>query len=199
MNKFYADNIRKNCEMLDAPWSKVFRRKTVGDLRFCEDLSYAEDKLFVFTFLTRCSSAYACSFPLYAYHVRAGSLGSDVRSDRHLMQLRRFLPAYASVLADFSERYPSNRKINALYHKDIVGRYLCRILNIFLSRRTQLLNVDYLDWVYSMMDADKELGLFSVRAGQVFNILLYKIGNRKLSVNLYRLCAGVSSLFGKSR
>ena len=199
MNKFFADNIRKNCEMLDAPWSKVFRRKTVGDLRFCEDLSYAEDKLFVFTFLTRCSSAYACSFPLYAYHVRAGSLGSDVRSDRHLMQLRRFLPAYARVLADFSERYPSNRKISALYHRDVVGRYLCRILNIFLSRRTQLLNVDYLDWVYSMMDADKELGLFSVRAGQVFNILLYKIGNRKLSVNIYRLCAGVSSLFGKSR
>lgn len=199
MNKFYADNIRKNCEMLDAPWSKVFRRKTVGDLRFCEDLSYAEDKLFVFTFLTRCSSAYACSFPLYAYHVRAGSLGSDVRSDRHLIQLRRFLPAYANVLADFSERYPSNRKINALYHKDIVGRYLCRILNIFLSRRTQLLNVDYLDWVYSMMDADKELGLFSVRAGQLFNILLYKIGNRKLSVNMYRMCARVSSLFMKSR
>jgi len=199
MNKFYADNIRKNCEMLDAPWSKVFRRKAIGELRFCEDLSYAEDKLFVFTFLAGCSSAYACAFPLYAYHVRAGSLGSDVCSDRHLMQLRRFLPAYARVLSDFSARYPSNRKINALYHKDVVGRYLCRILNIFLSRRTQLLDADYIGWVYSMMDADKELGIFSVRTGQVFNILLYKIGNRKFSVGVYRICASVSSLFRKSR
>ena len=199
MNAFYIDNIRKNCEMLDAPWSKVFRRKAIGDMRFCEDLSYAEDKLFVFTFLTKCSSAHTCAFPLYAYHVRAGSLGSDVRSDRHLIQLRRFLPSYAQVLSDLAVRYPSNKKINSLYHKDVVGRYLCRIMNIFLCRRTQLLDADYIGWVYSMMDADKELGLFSVRAGQILNILLYKIGNRKFSVSVYRACASVASLFRKTR
>ena len=199
MNAFYIDNIRKNCEMLDAPWSKVFRRKAIGDMRFCEDLSYAEDKLFVFTFLTKCSSAHTCAFPLYAYHVRAGSLGSDVRSDRHLIQLRRFLPSYAQVLSDLAVRYPSNKKINSLYHKDVVGRYLCRIMNIFLCRRTQLLDADYIGWVYSMMDADKELGLFSVRAGQILNILLYKLGNRKFSVRVYRACASVASLFRKTR
>lgn len=199
MNQFYNENIRRNCEMLDAPWSKVFKRKTIGNLRFCEDLSYAEDKLFVFTFLTRCSSAYACAYPLYAYHLRAGSLGSDVRSDRHLMQLRRFLPLYAAVLSDFTQRYPSNRKINTLYHRDIVGRYICRILNIFCTRRTQLLSRDYLGWVYSMMDADKELGLFSVRSGQVFNILLYKIGNRNLTIFIYRFLASVVTLFRKAK
>jgi hypothetical protein len=115
------------------------------------------------------------------------------------MQLRRFLPSYAAVLSDFALRYPSNRKISALYHKDIVGRYLCRILNIFCSRRTQLLNLDYLGWVYSMMDADKELGLFSVRAGQVFNMLLYKIGNKRFSITVYRFVASVSSLFRKAK
>ena len=197
MNVFYDENIRRNCEMLDAPWSKVFRRKTIGELRFCEDLSYAEDKLFVFSFLARCSSAYACAFPVYAYHVRAGSLGSDTMSDRHLMQLRRFLPAYAKVLESLTVRYPSNRKINSLYHKDVVGRYLCRILNIFMSRRTQLLTADYLGWIYSMMDADMDLRLFSVRAGQVFNILLYKIGNLKLSIGTYRFMSRIVSLFRK--
>ncbi len=195
MNKFYDENIRRNCEMLDAPWSKIFRRKTIGDLRFCEDLHYAEDKLFVFSFLSKCSSAYACSSPVYAYHLRAGSLGSDVKSDRHLIQLRRFLPSYATVLASLVARYPSNRKVTALYHKDVVGRYLCRILNIFLRRRTQLLTEDYLGWVYDMMGADKELGLFSVRAGQILNILLYKIGNIGFSLRIYRLCAGITSLF----
>ncbi len=197
MNLFYEDNIRRNCEMLDAPWSKIFRRKTIGDLRFCEGLNYAEDKLFVFSFLAKCSSAYACSFPVYAYHVRAGSLGSDVRSDRHLMQLRRFLPMYAGVLTSMVVRYPSNRKINALYHKDVVSRYLCRILNLFLIRRTQLLTEDYLKWVYGMMDADKELGVFSVRTGQIFNILLYKVGNVKFSVGTYRFISRMVSLFKK--
>ena len=197
MNAFYRANIRRNCEMLDAPWSKIFRRKAIGHLRFCEDLSYAEDKLFVFTFLSRCSSAHTCSVPVYAYHLRAGSLGSDIRSDRHLMQLRRFLPAYSEVLSALNERYPSCHKISSLYHKDLVGRYLCRILNIFIRRRTQLLTDEYLEWVYKMMDSDKELGLFSVRKGQIFNILLYKIGNVELSRKIYCFCAEVYSIFKK--
>lgn len=197
MNVFYDENVRRNCEMLDAPWSKIFRRKTVGDLRFCEDLSYAEDKLFVFSFLARCSSASTCAFPVYAYHVRAGSLGSDVRSDRHLMQLRRFVPAYTEVLSALVTRYPSNRKINSLYHKDVVGRYLCRILNIFARRRTQLLNEDYLRWVYGMLDADKGLGIFSLRRGQIFNMMLYKIGDVKFSVRTYRTVSRIISLFKK--
>ncbi len=183
---FFEDNIRRNCEMLDAPWSKMYRRKTVGDLRFCEDLSYAEDKLFVFSFMAKCQSAHTCDVPVYGYHIRPGSLGSDVVSDRHLMQLRRFLPRYAEVLAALSARFPASVKLNSLYHKDLVGRYLCRILNIFMKRRTALLNEDYLGWVYRLMAADGQLGVFSVRAGQIFNLLLYKIGNVSLSVSVYR-------------
>ncbi len=187
MNCFFEDNIRKNCEMLDAPWSKMFRRKTVGELRFCEDLSYAEDKLFVFSFMAVCKSAHTCDVPVYAYHIRPGSLGSDIASDRHLMQLRRFLPLYAEVLSSLSERFPTSEKLNLLYHKDLVCRYSCRILNIFLKRRTVLLDEGYLGWLYGMMSADQRLGVLSVRFGQIFNMILYKIGKPGLSVKVYRL------------
>ncbi len=188
---FFEDNIRRNCEMLDAPWAKMFRRRTVGDLRFCEDLSYAEDKLFVFSFFAKCHSARTCDVPVYGYHLRAGSLGSDVSSDRHLMQLRRFMPLYASVLKALGDRFPASLKLNSLYHRDLVGRYSCRILNIFLQRRTALLNEDYLGWLYGLMSADSQLGVFSVRAGQIFNILLYKLGNPALSVKVYRLTSRI--------
>ena len=193
MNVFYNENIRKNCEMLDAPWSKIFRRKTIGNLRFCEDLSYAEDKLFVFSFLAICSSACTCPFPVYAYHIRSGSLGSDIVSDRHLMQLRRFLPAYAEVLSSLDRRYPSCRKLNMLYHNDIVGRYICRILNIFLTRKTQILDAGYLRWIYDMMAADPQQGIFSVRFAQAGNMLLFKIGNIDLSLRVYRFCSRLTS------
>lgn len=195
MSSFFDDNIRRNCEMLDAPWSKLFRRKSVGDLRFCEDLSYAEDKLFVFSFLSSCTSARTCSVPVYAYHIRPGSLGSDIASDRHLMQLRRFLPAYTKVLGVLSDKYPSSVKISALYHNDVVSRYICRILNIFLRRKTALLNDDYLRWVYDLMSADTSLGIFSVRAGQIFNLILYKLGRVKTSVRIYRFTSRICSLF----
>ena len=188
---FFEDNIKRNCEMLDAPWSKMFRRKTVGDLRFCEDLSYAEDKLFVFTFFSKCRSAHTCSVPVYAYHIRPGSLGSDIAS----MQLRRFIPAYVQALAALTDIYPASNKLNALYHKDVVGRYCCRILNVFARRKTALLTEDYLGWVYSVMAADQNLGVFSVRTGQIFNILLFKAGNPSMSITIYKIVSRIYSIF----
>lgn len=195
MSSFFDDNIRRNCEMIDAPWSKLFRRKAVGDLRFCEDLSYAEDKLFVFSFLSGCSSARTCSVPVYAYHIRPGSLGSDIASDRHLMQLRRFLPAYIKVIDVLNGKYPSSAKLSALYHNDVVARYVCRILNIFMRRRTALLDTAFLGWVYDLMSADQSLGIFSVRTGQIFNIMLYKLGRVRTSVRTYRFTSRIFSIF----
>jgi hypothetical protein len=64
-----------------------------------------------------------------------------------------------------------------------------------MRRRTQLLNADYLRWVYDMMGRDKELGLFSSRAGQVFNVLLYKSGDVDLSLKVYRYIARMVSFF----
>ncbi len=187
MTAFFDDNIKKNCEMLDAPWSKLFKRKRIGDLRFCEDLSYAEDKLFVFSFLLTCRSACTCDVPVYAYYIRSGSLGSDISSDRHLMQMRRFLPSYAEIINKLTNKYALSKKLSTLYRKDLIGRYCCRILNIFIRRKTSLLTKEYLSWLYSLMSADKKLGIFSIRLGQIFNLLLYKIGNPGFSIAVYRI------------
>ena len=195
MTSFLDANIRRNCEMLDAPWAKLYRRRTIRDLRFCEDLSYAEDKLFVFGFLSICNSARTCAAPVYAYHIRPGSLGSDIASDRHLQQLRRFLPQYVRLLETLRVKYPESMKLSRLYHNDLVSRYVCRILNIFARRRTVLLNEEYLGWIYTLMAADKHLGVFSVRAGQVFNIILYKLGSVKVSMWVYRMTSAICSLF----
>lgn len=198
MPEFYDESIRRNCEMLDAPWAKMFRRKSLAGLQFREDLSYAEDKLFVFTFFSRCSSIRTCAEAVYAYSIRPGSLGSDVRSDRHLLQLRSFLPSYAEALSALSKRFPSSSKVMSLYHNDLVGRYACRIMNIFMTRRTSLLDTAFIRWLYELMDADSRLGLFSLRSGQIFNILLYKIGHPGFTKGIYRFTSWVYSAFHRS-
>ena len=195
MNEFFDRNIRRNCVMLDAPWAKLFRRKAVASLRFNEALCYAEDKLFVFAFLASCSSVRTTKALVYAYHLRNGSLGSDVASDRHLMQLRRFLPAYSAVLSRLVSKYPECRSVSRLYHNDLVGRYVCRVLNIFLTRRTSLLTVSFLSELYLMMDKDPGLGVFSVRKGQVLNLLMYKYLSVGSSVKVYKGISGVISFF----
>ena len=198
-SKFYQDNIRRNCEMLDAPWAKLFKRKAIGTTRFNESLSYAEDKLFVFTVMAKCSSIKTFAGDVYAYYMRPGSLGSDISSDKHLQQLYVFLPLYASVLASIVERCPNTPKVLGLYRKDLIGRYICRMLNIFMTRRTKMLTRENVAVLYEMMAADKKLGIFSLRAGQVFNLLLYRIGSPRFTVVVYKVTAFVSSIFRRKK
>lgn len=197
--KFFSENITRNCELLDAPWAKLFRTKAVRSISFNENLSYAEDKLFVFEALSKCRSAMTVSQPVYAYYRRNGSLGSDLSSDKHISKLMQFLPQYANVVSVLRDMYPSVEAVQNLYHKDVVGRYLCRILNIFASRKSGMLNEETVSWVYSLMDDDDKLGVFSLRFGQVPNMILYKIHKPSFSVKVYRFCACVSSLFGKKK
>ena len=197
--RFFQENIRRNCEMLDAPWAKLFRRKIIGDTRFNESLSYAEDKLFVFAVMSKCSSIKTVAGDVYAYYMRPGSLGSDTSSDKHLQQLYVFLPLYAEVLERIVERCPNTPKVTSLYRRDLIGRYICRILNVYLTRRTKMLSCENVSFLYEMMLADSGLGMFSLRAGQVFNLLLYKIGKPRFTVAVYKFTALVSSIFRRKK
>ena len=197
--QFFQDNVRRNCEMLDAPWSKLFKRKAIGATRFNESLSYAENKLFVFSIMAKCSSIKTFAGDVYAYYMRPGSLGSDISSDKHLQQLYVFLPLYASVLSAIVGRCPNTPKVLGLYRKDLIGRYICRMLNIYATRRTKMLTRDNVSALYQMMAEDKGLGIFSLRAGQVFNLLLYKMGKPGFTVAVYKFTAFVSSIFRKRK
>lgn len=196
---FFQDNILHNCELLDSPWAKLFRLKAIKSVRFDENLNYAEDKLFVFEILSKCTSVRTVASAVYGYYIHAGSLGSDISSDSHIIKLRDFLPKYISIIDVLCTRFPSVPKLQSLYHNDVVGRYLCRILNIFATRQSELLNEEFLSWVYSLMDADKHLGIFSLRAGQVPNLLLYKMRNLPFAIKTYKYMVKANSWFVRKK
>lgn len=196
--EFFDANIRRNCEMLDAPWAKLFRRKALGMQRFNEKLYYAEDKVFVFEFLSRCKTVRTCASVVYHYHLRGDSLGSDMSSDRHIAQVQVLLPIYADLLNRLTSRFPESRKLALLYHRDLVGRYICRILNLLSTRRTQYCNQEFITILYGLMNADKDLGVFSIRMGQVLNLILYKIGSPAFTAAIYRFSSAIVSLFKRN-
>ncbi len=196
---FFQKNLLRNCEMLDSPWAKLFKRKVIGKTRFCEELTYAEDKLFVFEILAKSSSVMTVSAPVYGYYVRAGSLGSDISSDAHISKIKAFVPKYTSVISSLCQRCPSSTKLQRLYHNDVVGRYMCRILNQFAIRESEHLNEEFLSWVYEMMDADKHLGVFSLRAGQVPNMILYKMRKLSFSIKMYRFFYKTNRIFSRKK
>ena len=186
IDSFFQTNVRRGNDLIEVSWAKLFRRKALGDLCFREDLNYGEDRLFVLNFLASCSSLRTCSVAVYAYHNRPDSLGGDIASDCHLMQMRRFLPSYVDALQRLRERYSANAKLASIYHREVVGKYCCRLLKIFSSRRTSLLDKAYLGWVYDIMSQDKSLGIMSFGFRNMFNILLYRIGNIRFSIRMYK-------------
>lgn len=66
---FYEETVS-----LNALWNKVYKRSTIGNVRFAEDISYSEDQLFVAEVLLKASSVAITSTPKYHYKKNENSL-----------------------------------------------------------------------------------------------------------------------------
>jgi glycosyltransferase involved in cell wall biosynthesis len=183
----------KNTYILNSSCFKLFRRSLLVEngVRFVEGLSFAEDKIFVMSYLQYVERVRTVAFVAYTYFIRSGSLSSDMKSESHARQLFRLLEVYAPVLKRLELRFAGSKRISSLYHMDFVGRYVCRILGIFASRRTELLCEKNIAVLYEYMAADPELGVFSLRFGQIPNILLFKLGSPEFSSRFYSLCSSI--------
>ena len=186
---------RDNTYLLNSACFKLFRRNLLEkhSVRFVEGLSYAEDKIFVMTYLAHVNKVATVASIVYGYIVQAGSLSSDMFSDRHIEQVFRLLGEYKPLLKRLNSEYAASARLSKLYHEDLVGRYVCRILTIFCKRKSELLTLENLEVLYDYMDSDNALGLFSLRPGQIPNILLYKIGNKDLALRFYKTCSSLYS------
>lgn len=132
--------------------------------------------------------------PVYMYSDTPGGLGSGLGTDRHISQLLRFIPAYKLCLENLSATFPSSKAVASMYHEDLVGRLVCRALTVFATRPTSMMNRDSLSMIYSVMDSDSSLSkshglksVFSLRKGQIINLLLYRIHSVGFTMSFYRL------------
>lgn len=132
--------------------------------------------------------------PVYMYSDTPGGLGSGLGTDRHISQLLRFIPAYKLCLENLSVTFPSSKAVASMYHEDLVGRLVCRALTVFATRPTSMMNRDSLSMLYSVMDSDSSLSkshglksVFSLRKGQIINLLLYRIHSVGFTMSFYRL------------
>ena len=183
----------KNTYILNSACFKLFRRSLIVEngVRFIEGLSFAEDKIFVMSFLQYVERVRTLPSVVYSYFLRGGSLSSDMKSEAHARQVFKLLDVYAPVLKKLELRYADSQRISSLYHIDFVGRYVCRVLDIFATRRTELLSVETISLLYEYMSADPDLGIFSLRFGQIPNILLFRFGRPQFSCRFYAMCASL--------
>lgn len=183
----------KDCYLLNSSCFKLYRRTLIEDhaLRFDEALRYGEDKLFVFSFLRFVNAVRTYPGLVYDYMIGAESLSSDVTSDAHVSQIILLLERYVIILASLCQIYPDSMRLEGLYHIDVVSRYIFRILTCFATRKSGLMSMDVIADLYAYMRKDDNLGISSVRLGQIPNFLLYKLGSPGFTERFYSFSSSI--------
>lgn len=186
---FFSATVLDSGELYRGPWAKLYRLSIIkkNSLRFDECLSYAEDKLFIYEFLGHITSGATVDVPVYQYFRRPGTLSGGKTTLHRLAQLYDVVPLCAEALLRLMDKYPEASSLQKIYHNDIVCFDIMRILRTFLKCRTDLLSESSLKTLYSLLERDDRLRVFERKVpGQVINTLLYKIGNVRLSLLVYR-------------
>ena len=198
---FFDDILpENNTYILNSACFKLFRRSVLleNGIRFIDGLSFAEDKMFVLSFLLHAEKIKTVPSVAYRYMIRRHSLSSDMYSDRHVDNILLLLNSYYPVLRGLEARFSGSRRIMDLYHSDLVGRYVCRVLDILATRCSRHLTRDNISTLYRYMDEDRNFGVLNLRVGQIPNMLLYAVGNPGLTIKTYRLTSALAGLFRRS-
>lgn len=195
---FFDATMHRLGELFRGPWAKLYRSSVIKkhSLRFDENLSYAEDKLFVYQFMNKISSAAAVDTPVYEYFRRPGTLSGGKTTARRLEQLLDVVPLYAEAFVALMDKYPDSKALRKVFHNDIVCFDIMRILRTFFKIRTSRLTDSVLSGLYSLIDHDSRIRVLERRVpGQVVNTLLYKSGSVTLARFVYKSVSFILSPF----
>lgn len=198
MNGFWNDTMSRTGELYRGPWAKLYRRSIIKrhSLKFNTELSYAEDKLFLYDFLNYVSSASSVSVPVYEYYRHEGSLSGGKTTEKRVSQLLDVLPSCASSFVSLISRFPDNQALRRVFHNDIICCDLMRVLRYFVKKPTHLATEDNLRVLYGIMDVDSRMRLFERRIpGQVLNVFLYRIGNVSFTRSVYEMTSSILRFF----
>ena len=198
ISAFFTDTMKGSGKLFRGPWAKLYRTSVIrrNGLRFNEGLCYAEDKLFIYEFLSHISSAVSVNVPVYEYFRRAGTLSGGKTGERRAAQLLDVVPLLSDALIRLMEMYPDNESLKKVYHYDLVCYDLMRVLRYFMKRKTALLLEENIRIAYRVMYHDSMLRLWELKVpGQIINVLLYRVGNITFSKYVFRLSSFILNIF----
>ena len=129
--ELFLDDILSRTFLIDGPCSKLYKREIIENnhLTFNKNLSYAEDKLFVYTYMLLANNIITTKEIVYHQIRRKNSLSSNTHSIKHIRQLLDFLPLYIDVVKKYEAMYSCD-STKVMFKEDVVIRYVFKIFNI---------------------------------------------------------------------
>ncbi|MGV3026914.1 bifunctional glycosyltransferase/CDP-glycerol:glycerophosphate glycerophosphotransferase [Clostridium thermobutyricum] len=107
------------------PWNKIFKSSIIKDLRFPEDIKYAEDQVFIMTSYMRANSIYASNKVVYKQRIRSNNLSLtsqiDTNSDKVLFQVNK---AWKKINLELENRFE-----NKIIRDKLKEQYFERLLD----------------------------------------------------------------------
>lgn len=175
--KLFLDDILSRTYLIDGPCSKLYKREIIvnNHLTFNKNLSYAEDKLFVYTYMLLANNIVTTKEIVYHQIRRKNSLSSNTHSIKHIRQLLDFLPLYIDVVKKYETLYSCD-STKVMFKEDVVKRYVFKIFNIlrYLDPKNALGMNDYkfLSHLVRMVK-----GPTTIKADGIYMNLCCKISN----------------------
>ena len=129
--ELFLNDILSRTYLIDGPCSKLYKREIIANnhLTFNKNLSYAEDKLFVYTYMLLSNNIITTKEIVYHQIRRKNSLSSNTHSIKHIRQLLDFLPLYIDVVKKYETMYSCD-STKVMFKEDVVIRYVYKIFNI---------------------------------------------------------------------
>jgi len=129
--ELFLNDILSRTYLIDGPCSKLYKREIIvnNHLTFNKNLSYAEDKLFVYTYMLLANNIITTKDIVYHQIRRKNSLSSNTHSIKHIRQLLVFLPLYIDVVKKYEAMYSCD-STKVMFKEDVVKRYVFIKFNI---------------------------------------------------------------------
>lgn len=123
-----------------APWAKLFKREIIEkhSITFPENISYGEDSIFIYKYLTYCRTAVVVSGSYYHYIVYPNSLGHKKYPQKDLIEM--FQLQYVQLCKLFK---PSINPFNYLHYKTLLT--LSELIRIYKLKYTDITNELFLN------------------------------------------------------
>lgn len=198
LSEFYDATLLDCGELYRGPWAKLYRLSLIREysLKFDINLSYGEDKLFVYEYLGHVCSAASVNSPVYSYFRRTGTLSGGRTTERRLSQLLDVVPLYADAFLQLMKVHPDSDSLRRVYHNEIVCNDIMRILRTFLKIGTPHLSEQVITQLYHFIDEDNQIRMFERRVtGQLIIVSVYRLAQPATSYRFYRVVSSVLSLF----
>ena len=155
-NQEFMENIYNFDYSYGYPINKLFKRKTIGNIRFKENIHFMEDFTFICDVMRNVKNVYYCNDVLYYYVQRKNSSTHNTYSDRWLSKV----DVQKYILDNYYPKFNEKCRVDFLYDYLMNAYYSYSFLKVNKKKTNEVDLIKLKKKYYNVVIKSKYTGLF---------------------------------------